>query len=462
MKKYEPLLKHLVGNFGVEKLSKAIQRKGSNNVVDPQELYLPLLVVPRAILSWLVQNIKPMAVNELKELEFPGKPDIKIQIHKLNTDVYRGEMIQGGKVIHFFDKQTLPSIGGHLMTVGELYDQICDLDEKTPQSPSSVSDLVKEILKQSDFSIPKQAVTAVESRPELKALTDTIGKLVDALVAKHTNSEKKEIKKDELTPTEYKEPITDHELQRVKHPRETYLDHEKEKKQDPTIDRANPYNKAEMPGGAAMPKPPKPPQQAPTQTTNPSLAQQQTMASAEGKQQTPKPPAQPRGPGLANRPPGAGTTMKSGEKVELDPTKKPSKNQYFRKRSKTAKSNVNKSSDALESHVGDQVIAGLRNKLNYRKSENLEYTLSKEEVYNKCPFCQTKMFTEVAGKPQFTPCMCYTALTKTDDGKEVWFVKISKLEKGGYNLKFNSKVDPESIKAFLVTLKTRLLSKKGV
>lgn len=122
MKKTKLLLKSLVGESGMERLEKAIFRRGTQNVADPLELYLPLLVVPRTILSWLAQNIKPLKVGEYKELEFPGQEDIKILVEKQNTDTYRGEFRKDGKVIHTFDKQTLPSIGGHFMTVGEVYD----------------------------------------------------------------------------------------------------------------------------------------------------------------------------------------------------------------------------------------------------------------------------------------------------------------------------------------------------
>lgn len=122
MEKTNALLKNLVGEEGLGALQKAIFRRGTQNVADPLELYLPLLVVPRAILSWLSQNIKPLKVGEHKEFKFPGQEDISIYVEKQNTDTYRGDFVQNGKLIHSFDKQTLPSIGGHLMTVGEVYD----------------------------------------------------------------------------------------------------------------------------------------------------------------------------------------------------------------------------------------------------------------------------------------------------------------------------------------------------
>ena len=173
---WEKTLKSMVGDTGYETLQKAIYKKDSDATLGPLDIYLPLLVVPRAILSWLVQNIKPMAQNENTKLEFPGIPGVMIDITKTGRDSYRATFIEKGKVVHEFEKQTLPNIGGQLLTFGELY---------TEDSAVSL-DQPKE-----DLSAPAQMISMMGGIPSpandvqwqtISSLTGAIGKLVDALV----------------------------------------------------------------------------------------------------------------------------------------------------------------------------------------------------------------------------------------------------------------------------------------
>lgn len=230
------LLKKIIGDEGYEKLEKAIYRSATQSVVDPLEFYLPLLVVPRAILSWLVQNIQPLKVGEYKTFKFPGREDISIQIEKLAPDIYRGEFVQRGRIIHTFEKQNLPSIGGHFMTVMEQYDHLKEAsgqpqdsanqlkalpaeakfdDTKNdknnqaaeagtssahlPAKDSSLKlklisdedydskDIVRSIMYLNDVyaeNVNSDAIKWMMSHANIKELTAVIGKLIDALVAK--------------------------------------------------------------------------------------------------------------------------------------------------------------------------------------------------------------------------------------------------------------------------------------
>lgn len=207
MSSSKTLLKNIVGVDGYEALEKAIYRSATQSVADPLELYLPLLVVPRAILSWLVQNIRPLKVGEHKEFKYPGKDDITINVEKQSTDVYRGEMVQRGRIIHNFDKQSLPSIGGHLMTVFEDYDGLAAKD-KEPEAPKADAPKEEKISPEPKAGDSKEVVrsmmdlggiTAENADPEavkwltahanVKQLTAVVGKLVDALVARQIGRE---------------------------------------------------------------------------------------------------------------------------------------------------------------------------------------------------------------------------------------------------------------------------------
>lgn len=183
MTNWEKSLKSMVGSKGYETLRKAIYRKDSDSEIGPLDIYLPLLVVPRAIISWLYQNIKDISPGEERQLVFPGMDDITIKIQKTGRDSYRADFVKDGKVIHQFDKQTLPNVGGHLMTIGEMYN-FKDNEDHSELEEASESP---------DIAVPKQMINMIGGIKapsdtdglkweSISTLTSAIGKLVDALV----------------------------------------------------------------------------------------------------------------------------------------------------------------------------------------------------------------------------------------------------------------------------------------
>lgn len=211
---WEKTLKTMVGESGYETLQKAIYKKDSDATLGPLDIYLPLLVVPRAILSWLVQNIKPMAQNENKKLEFPGIPGVTIDIIKTGRDSYRAKFIEKGKVVHEFEKQTLPNIGGQLLTFGELYTEDSAVSLEQPKE---------------DLSAPAQMISMMGGIPSpsndlqwqtISSLTGAIGKLVDALVCNQMikDNVKKALinkKKDEEEPKETEEETEEDDVKKT-------------------------------------------------------------------------------------------------------------------------------------------------------------------------------------------------------------------------------------------------------
>jgi hypothetical protein len=205
----EKLLKSIIGDQGYEVLEKAIFKRGTSSVVDPLEFYLPLIVVPRTILSWLIQTIKPMKRGESKVVKFPGKDDIVIQFDKQDIDQYRAEFVQNGKVIHSFEKQSLPAVSGHMMTVGETYDffeeKIDEVKSKI-SSDSTTPDLsvIKEIINLNEIkpSLDSESVKWQMSHANIKELTSVIGKLVDALMTKEMGRKKIEEDLDKISEKE--------------------------------------------------------------------------------------------------------------------------------------------------------------------------------------------------------------------------------------------------------------------
>lgn len=233
----QKFLLELIGNKGYETLEKAIFHNRSSSVSDPLETYLPLIVVPRAILSWLVANVKPMKTGDFKELKFPGKENIIINVNKRDFDVYDAEFIEKGKVIHRFEKQGLPSIGGHLMSVGELYDSFAEetVQNKTTEKPNL--DIVRQIIDMNEIKSPEniEAVKWQMSHANVKELTSVIGKLVDALMMKEMNRKKLEEELDKMTEKEVKDEQGKMETNVA--PEEKFKRETKVKENDKTIEQ---------------------------------------------------------------------------------------------------------------------------------------------------------------------------------------------------------------------------------
>jgi hypothetical protein len=215
------LLKSILGDRGYETLEKAIYKQRTQAVIDPLEYYLPLIVVPRALLSWLVQTIRPMKTGEIKDIQFPGRPEILVHFEKQDVDQYRAEFISGGRIIHSFEKQSLPAISGHLMTVGEMYDSFVEEKpkekeesaekatekEETKPSESNSLDVVRQMVSLSNLQPqedPENVKWAV-SHANVRELTGVIGKLVDALTAQKINTDKIEEVLDKVSEKEVKD-----------------------------------------------------------------------------------------------------------------------------------------------------------------------------------------------------------------------------------------------------------------
>jgi hypothetical protein len=273
MKKSVQILEKFIGRDGYEALHKAIYKDGSRSVLDPAEFLLPLLVVPRTILSWLVQNIRPLKIGEHKEIKIPHVKGASLWVQKQDADVYRGELTRDGKVIQTFEKQSLPTVGATIMSAGEQYDHLledkkdetCEPTDKlideherlvgVLKSPSHEDDKkeakvqekelkemkVKDIKEESSEPVIRQIMALdpdsaapdaeqikwITSHANIKELTGVIGKLVDALVAQKIGSEsmgKKEMQGDKQ------------KVEAAESPKETATKNQSAKKAVPAID----------------------------------------------------------------------------------------------------------------------------------------------------------------------------------------------------------------------------------
>jgi hypothetical protein len=134
-----------------ETLAKAIYRKEVGQITDPDELYLPLLVLPKSLISWCIQNIVPIQIGETKKLNVPGSDGI-LEVRKIAPDIYSGSILKDAKIINSFEKIPMPALAGTLLNVLELYDEVAGrkVDEMEKQElatkVSNADDRVKDIL----------------------------------------------------------------------------------------------------------------------------------------------------------------------------------------------------------------------------------------------------------------------------------------------------------------------------
>lgn len=507
------MLKSLVGDSGVEDLKKAVFKRGTQAVIDPLEFYFPLMVMPRTILSWLVQNIKPMKPGEHKEVPFPGRDDIKIYIEKQDVDQYRAEFIQGSKVVHAFEKQSLPAVSAHLMTVGEIYDTFTtdpkeEAKIETPKEPlkeeQDSKEVVRTIMQLGEVAPQKEDPEQIKwmtSHASIKELTGVVGKLVDVLVAREITGKKADA---ELDKADMKESKEQGKVEESRQPEKISNENLKDRglpaeskggefkaaiqemkqitkdKYQPAEDNKGPEckevpagkeaaegkikkeemsvkkrsvrevlmkpcgstKKAEMPGGAAAPKgpaapiPPKPP--VPAGGMPQAQANKQAQASARGKVVMPKTPGAPMPHNSSNKPKAPAAPKAPGQQTPGAAAKPP----------QAPKAPVTKGEGYF------------RNKLSgISKSEC--YNVTESEVYkSKCKECGKPEFKKSDSGPQFDPCACFAVVKQSEDGKPTKFVDVIKKSDGTFDLKFDKNADPDSVKIFLLTLKSRLLLKR--
>ena len=88
-----------------------------------------------------------------------------------------------------------------------------------------------------------------------------------------------------------------------------------------------------------------------------------------------------------------------------------------------------------------------------------EAFVSEQDLFRKCEHCGRPEFVKASDGVHFSPCACFVALTKDDEGRPTNFVALRKTETG-YKLAFNPSADPDAIKAFLLLMKSKILIKK--
>ena len=141
----EKFLIKALGDEGVAELRKFdLYKIKTNTVVDAEEIRTALQIVPRTILSLLQNELSDLQDGNGKEIKLPVD-NAFLQITKMTSDVYSGEIRQGSKIVANFSNRSLPGVGLVIMTTFELYD-ISELSKEKPTDNSEMEAKVQKII----------------------------------------------------------------------------------------------------------------------------------------------------------------------------------------------------------------------------------------------------------------------------------------------------------------------------
>lgn len=93
--------------------------------VFPHEMMIALQIVPRTVISLLVQHLKPLKPKEHTVIPWYLENGIchEIRVQKISSDLYSGEITGEGRVLARFQYRSLPAVGLVIMSTYEMYDK---------------------------------------------------------------------------------------------------------------------------------------------------------------------------------------------------------------------------------------------------------------------------------------------------------------------------------------------------
>jgi hypothetical protein len=124
MKKQEDIVKHILGNDFFESLQKTeIFKRNTNTVLSSEEIAHAYRIVPKVVLKFLIENLKPMVIGELKHISLkPLGIDGELLVNKHANDVYSGDITEGYEKVYDYQFRSICGIGILLLSSFELYD----------------------------------------------------------------------------------------------------------------------------------------------------------------------------------------------------------------------------------------------------------------------------------------------------------------------------------------------------
>lgn len=155
MRAGDEFLKTFLGESFLEELKKSNElfKLGTQTALDPEEIRIGLKVVPRAVMSFLINELVPMEVGTQKEIQLPFGDRAVLNVNKGDKDSYSGSIINALKPAYDFRNRSIPGIGIILLSTFELYD-MADFEKEHKHEPSAeeaVQKLIDQRLQERDL-----------------------------------------------------------------------------------------------------------------------------------------------------------------------------------------------------------------------------------------------------------------------------------------------------------------------
>jgi len=121
VRKHIDLTKTILGEELFESLNKALNKLSTKSVIDIGELHDSLKIAPKAIIAFLIKELKDLPVNGAKEIKLPWADNVHMLVNKKDKDVYAGHIRDGGKIVHEFALTAIPQLAVHILSLLEMY-----------------------------------------------------------------------------------------------------------------------------------------------------------------------------------------------------------------------------------------------------------------------------------------------------------------------------------------------------
>ena len=155
------LLKSILNDEFLGDLAKSadLYKIGSNSVLDPEEIRIGLKVVPRAVMSMLISELTPLAINSHKDIRLPFGVNAYMAANKNAADDYTGSVYNNNKLVYDFKNRSIPGLGIILLSTFELYDL------EALNKPTKMVE---------DSDVEKKIQRAIDERMELHSLVSKV------------------------------------------------------------------------------------------------------------------------------------------------------------------------------------------------------------------------------------------------------------------------------------------------
>jgi hypothetical protein len=116
----------------------------SNVTIDPKEAWIAYQIVPRTVISWLINNLKPIEVGHTFKSDIPGVEG-RLELIKIDRDVYSGQIYSNidHKKLYEIKYRSLPAIGLCILSTFELYENQSHQENHPQPEESEVFKLQK-------------------------------------------------------------------------------------------------------------------------------------------------------------------------------------------------------------------------------------------------------------------------------------------------------------------------------